>query len=443
MSERGRTSRSTPSLVEIERNAGIRTFITSTPGIGGRIKEKDEHFRVEEVLSARVSESGNHLLIRVEKRNWETLNFVRVLSNVLGISRKRIGFAGTKDKRAITVQYFTISNADERVERRLSEVRLKDATIEIVGRTNRKIDLGDLVGNLFTVTVDDVRHPERVGRIADELRERGVPNFFGLQRFGTLRLITHEVGKHIILKNYEEAFWTYVAKPSELEDREVYRIREDLWNERDPVTGLRELPKHLIYERTLLQKLREGKSELEALLSLPKSLKLMFVHAYQSYLFNLLLSSRIEEFGTLREIDVNDHADYRMAVERYIVNAEEFGRVTEFNYRRVRFLSESGYAYLALPLPGYRTELAGWSGERLKDILDSEGVSLSDFRGEFPEFSSKGSFRVAEIPFDFAGLDYHTENGRVVFRFFLPKGCFATSFLREFTKSDHPYFLKK
>ncbi|WP_457590997.1 tRNA pseudouridine(13) synthase TruD [Geoglobus sp.] len=443
MSERARISHSMPSLTEIEESAGIRKFITSTPGIGGRIKEKDEDFRVEEVLNLKLSKDGGYLIIRVEKRNWETLNFVRVLSNVLGISRKRIGFAGTKDKKAVTVQYFSISKTDERIERRLSEINLKDARIEIVGRATRGIDLGDLIGNLFTVVVDGIESADKIEEIAGELNEKGVPNYFGLQRFGTLRLITHEVGKQIVLKNYSEAFWTYVAKPSELEDEETRKIREDLWNERDPVVGLRELPKYLIYERTLLQKLREGKSELHALLSLPKSLKLMFIHAYQSYLFNLLLSARIEEFGTLKAIEAGDFADYRQKSGEYIVSADEFSKVTEFNLRRVRFLMERGYAYLSLPLPGYETKLEGWSGEKLSELLESEGVRLEDFRGKYPEFSSRGSFRTAEIPFDFSELSWKVSDSKAVFKFFLPKGCFATVFLREFTKSDHPYFLKK
>lgn len=443
MQERVKISRLTPSLAEIERKVGIGRYITSTPGIGGRIKERDEDFRVEEVLDIRLSDSGRNLVIRVRKRNWDTLNFARVLSNLLEISRKRIGFAGTKDKRAVTIQHFTISNADEKILKRLEEVRLKDAEIEVLGWTNRRIDLGDLIGNRFTVVVEDAEHPDRIEGIADELREKGIPNFFGLQRFGTLRLITHEVGKLIVLKDYSEAFWTYVAKPSELEDEEVSKIREELWSERDPVLGLRELPKHLIYERTLLQKLREGKTELQALLSLPKTLKLMFIHAYQSYLFNLLLSRRIEEFGTLREIDVNDHSDFRAVKGKHVVSSEEFSKVSEFNIRRIRFLAGKGYAYLALPLPGYETELSGWSGKVLKEILDQEGVELQMFKGDYPEFSSRGSYRTAEIPFSFEEFRHDVVESRVVFEFFLPKGCFATSFLREFMKSEHPYFLQK
>ena len=431
-----------PSLEMIEGKAGIHGYISRTEGVGGRIKESEDDFFVEEILDVDLKESGKYIVIKVIKRNWDTMNFVRILSNALHMSRKAIGYAGTKDKRALTVQYLSIPLRDD-VDERIRSVKIKDAEIEIAGYLQRRLKLGDLVGNRFRVAIASVSKPGNLPEIVEELKERGIPNFFGIQRFGTLRFITHEVGKLIILRKYEEAFWTYVAKPSETEDEDVRRVRESLWNERDPKTGLRELPKYLVYERSLLQKLREGKSELEALLSLPKNLKMMFIHAYQSYLFNMLLSKRIEEFGSLKIIEKGDFADFLIRKRGYMVSSEEFVEVKETNFGRVRFLSENGYAFLALPLPGYRAELKGWAGEKLQEILENEGIELEDFNGEYPEFSSKGSYRSAEIPFDFSMLEMYLRENDVSMEFFLPKGCFATSFLREVMKSDYAYFLQK
>ena len=418
----------------IEEKVGIEGYISKTPGIGGRIKESAEDFYVEEIIDLEKfkEKEGRNLLIKVKKKNWETLNFARVLSNVLGISQKRVGYSGTKDKNAVSVQYFMIYNADEKIAEKLREVRLKDAEIEIVCFTSKNLELGDLVGNFFRVKVSDAENGERVEKITEELKEKGIPNFFGIQRFGSLRLITHEVGKLIIQGKYEEAFWVYVAKPFEGEREDVRKIREILWNERDAKFGLRELPKYLRYERLLLQKLREGKNELEALLSLPKNLKLMFIHAYQSYLFNRLLSERIREFGNLKEIERDDFVDFVNFRKGYKVYSEDFSILTDFNSPRISFLKEKGYAILALPLPGYETKLVGWSGEKLKEILEEEGIDLESFKSPYPEFSSKGSLRVAEIPFDFERFSY----SEGVFEFFLPKGCYATVFLREYMKSE-------
>lgn len=434
-------SRLMPSLERIEESVGIGKYISSTTGIGGRLKESEESFEVIEVLNLKLKEEGRYLVIRVRKKNWDTLNFVRILSNMLHISRKRIEFAGTKDKRALTTQYFSISKPDEKILERLSKLSLKDAEIEVLGFSDKPVRLGELIGNEFRIDVVDAKNIERIEEIKSELLEKGIPNYFGIQRFGTMRFITHEVGLQIIRKNYSEAFWTYVAKPSDLEDEQLRKIREELWQERDARFGLKELPKFLVYERSLLQRYVETGSGLKALLSLPKNLKLMFIHAYQSYLFNVLLSMRIEEFGTLRVVEEGDYADFRKIEDGYLLNSEEFSKVTGFNINRIDFLMRNGYAYLSLPLPGYETELSGWAGEKLRELLEKDEVKLEDFKGEYPEFSSKGSYRPAEIPFDFSRFAWkETENG-VRFEFFLPKGCFATSFLREFMKSDYPYFL--
>ncbi|AEA47486.1 tRNA pseudouridine(13) synthase TruD [Archaeoglobus veneficus] len=414
--------------MDIEERVGIGCYITSTPGMGGRIKESPEDFYVEEVAKLKLSDEGHYVIIRVKKVNWDTLNFARVLAKKLGISQKRVEYAGTKDKRAISVQYFSISKLGEEDIERLKNIRIKDAEIEIVGRSNRGIDLGDLLGNKFRIRVHDARDGRIVESTLKELDEKGTPNFFGLQRFGTIRFITHEVGKYILKREYENAFWTYVAKPFEGEREDIRKIREELWNTRDAKLGLREFPSYLRYERILLQGLREGKDEERALLALPKNLKLMFVHAYQSYVFNRLLTTRIEEFGNLKVVQEGDCVGFVSFAESFPELKDEFSFVNA-NRKRVEFLISQKRAYLALPLPGYETKMKGWVKEKVEEILDEDGIRLEDFRHEHREFSSKGSYRVADMPFS----DFTYEDG--LFSFYLPKGCYATVLLREFTKT--------
>jgi len=412
---------------------GIEEYISKTKGIGGEIRDPEDFF-VKEIIDISLKEvkNGKNLLIRVKKKRWETLNFVRILSNYLGISQKRIGFAGTKDKRAVTIQYFTISNVNEELVSKVEKLELKDAKIDIIGFTTKKLNLGDLIGNDFEILLTNSKNGEKIERIKCELSEKGIPNYFGPQRFGSLRFITHEVGKLIVKKEYEEAFWTYVAKPFEGENKHVRKIREDLWSSRDVKYGLKELPKYLRYERHLLQKLREGMNELRALLTLPKNLKLLFIHAYQSYLFNKLLSMRIREFQNLNEIERGDVVDFIDYKRGYKISRGDFV-IVDKNISRVEFLRSKGWALLSLPLPGYETRVRGWCAEKLKELLEYEGVELCDFKSDIQEFSSKGSFRCATIPFDFNRLDIEI-GMKIKFKFFLPKGCYATVFLREFTK---------
>lgn len=400
-------------------------FITSTPAMEGEIKIEPEDFYVEEVPKLKLGE-GCYAIIKVKKKDWDTLRFVNVLADKLKISRKRISFAGTKDKRALTVQYFSIYNVKkEDVEK----VKLKDVEIEFLGYSKKALELGDLVGNKFRIFLRNCKDSVFFETL-QELKERGTPNYFGLQRFGTLRYITHEVGKLILQKKYEEAFWTYVAKPFEGEGEEVKKVREIVWNSRDPKIGLREFPKYLSYERALLQKLREGRSELEALLSLPKNLKIMFIHAYQSHIFNELLSERIKEFGTLKEIDEGDFAFY-LTRENGFYTFKDFSLVEKTNLIRVRRLMSERFAALALPLVGYETELRGWN-KKARELLSEDDLDLNSFKSEIEDFSSPGSVRAADMVIERSEISFSD----CTISFYLPKGCYGTVLLREFLKKD-------
>ncbi len=431
----------------VEERVGIEGYITSTPGVGGVIKSDPSFFRVTEVADLpEFHDDGSYLIILVEKMNWDTINFARVLSNKLGISQKRIEYAGTKDKRAKTLQFYSIKRVNDRLIQRLNELKIKDVEIKVLGKARRGLKLGDLLGNFFEIKITEIDGSEvEIGSTVEELKERGIPNFFGLQRFGTIRYITHEVGLHILRREYEEAFWTYVAKPFELENEEVRKIREELWRTKDPKLGLREFPVYLRYERNLLQKLQEGLNEEKALLTLPKNLKLMFIHAYQSWIFNRTLSARIKEFDSLKELETTDYVDF-ISIKRIVCgNREIFAPLLKsevvkvnLNERRIAFLASKGRCSLVLPLPGYDTVLDdSWAIGKVMEFLEADGVSIEDFKHEYKEFSSSGSFRTAEIPFNFSNLEYRCNRANKVayFSFFLPKGCYATIFLREFMKN--------
>ncbi|MCX8172428.1 MAG: tRNA pseudouridine(13) synthase TruD [Archaeoglobaceae archaeon] len=402
---------------------GIRGYITKTPPMGGMIRRVAEDFYVEEVLEPSLAGNGDYAVIKVEKKNWETLKFARTLARMLGISQKRISFAGTKDKKALTVQFYSIKGVKKDD---LDKINLIDVKIEFLGYSRKEIKLGDLVGNSFRIKVVGAKNSKIFQETRDELNEKGIPNFFGEQRFGT-RGITHEVGKLILQKNYSEAFWTFVAKPSEKESEKLRKIREELWNTRDVICGLRELPKHLNYERALLQKLKEKGSEEKALLSLPKALKMMFVHAYQSYIFNKLLSQRIDDFGELKTVMEKDWTCYIT----YKTKKPSFTDCSKvgLNKERVEFLIKENFATLALPLVGYQTKIEGWSKIAL-EFLSEDNLGISSFKTEHKEFSSSGSYRSACIPLAVTDLKFDGE----IFQFYLPAGCYGTILLREFLK---------
>jgi len=134
-------------VLDAEKNIGIETFFTSFEGIGGKLRFQSEDFIVQELSNFPVkSESGRHLVANVTSRKWETNLLIRELSDRLHISRQRISFAGTKDKRAKTTQmmsFYDVSLED------LSKVKIKDVNIDSIYRSDRSVKLGDLLGNRF------------------------------------------------------------------------------------------------------------------------------------------------------------------------------------------------------------------------------------------------------------------------------------------------------
>ncbi|MHC1579419.1 MAG: tRNA pseudouridine(13) synthase TruD [Candidatus Alkanophagales archaeon] len=434
------------SAPEAERRLGISFYLTTAEGIGGRIKTKPSDFRVEEITDWTAGGGGNYLILRVTKENWDTLRLVKELASALRVGTKRIGFAGTKDKFAVTTQKMSVWGVSEED---VEKVRLPNVRIEVLGRSEKPVALGDLRGNAFDVVIRDVdAAPDeveaRVGAIASEiLREGGVPNFFGVQRFGTSRPITHVVGRHLVRGELRAAVLTYLSEVFPGESDDAKRARR-LCAEGKFKESLKQMPPFLRYEKAMLNVLvRDAGDFLGALRSLPASLRRMFVHAYQSYLFNLTLSRRIEACAELgvpfAEALVGDIVCYRGADGSPDVSRTE--KVTEGKLEGINRLVRRGRAFVTAPLFGYETELAGGlQGEIERRVLDEEGVALEDFKVKaVPELASRGWRReilmpVRNLRFEVGEDELHGGKTKVRLRFSLPRGGYATVVLREFMK---------
>src|ERR1041385_7390446 len=152
-------------------------------GIGGKLKERPEDFVVEEIPLYDPEGRGDHLYLYVEKRRRLTTDVVRYLARHFGVPWRSIGYAGLKDKHAVTRQWFSIEHVKEERAR-----EFKDDHVQIVdmGRHPTKLKRGNLRGNRFTIKIRDVSLNEglRARRILDRLVAEGAPNFLGEQRFG-------------------------------------------------------------------------------------------------------------------------------------------------------------------------------------------------------------------------------------------------------------------
>jgi tRNA pseudouridine13 synthase len=150
------------------------------PGSGGTVRAAPEDFRVDEVPAYRPSGAGPHLYLRIEKRGRTTRDALRALAGVLGVPERDAGYAGMKDKDAVTTQWLSFPVASDPDPSALAGPGLR---ILEVSRHGNKLRTGHVRANVFSIAVRG-GDPARARAAAAALGERGLPNFFGPQRFG-------------------------------------------------------------------------------------------------------------------------------------------------------------------------------------------------------------------------------------------------------------------
>ena len=158
-------------------------------GIGGDLKSEPEHFIVEEIPLYEPSGEGEHVYVRVTREGWTTRDLQREIADLFHLKNSHLGCAGLKDKHARATQTFSLhlleADPDDVAERIEGELGV---TVDWATRHANKIRRGHLIGNRFTITLlnPDTAHAtlDQAERIADALRERGLPNYFGAQRLG-------------------------------------------------------------------------------------------------------------------------------------------------------------------------------------------------------------------------------------------------------------------
>ena len=449
---------------KLERLIGIEVYATCSLGIGGIIRQFVDDFVVEEVLvdgsKAEINQSAERqvlgsspvknrfLLCILVKRNWDMFQALRVVSEQLGISTRRIQIAGIKDAKAVTTQHITVEGVSPE---EVQKVQIKDIKIRPIGYFHSKFSSYFLFGNNFHIAIRAINHPKstikkRITKTIEELEAvGGVPNFFGHQRFGTTRPITHLVGKAIVKRNFRRAAMLFLAKPSLHEHPESRQAREQLHATQDFKQALKNFPKKLHYERLMLRHLAKKPDDYAgAFRRLPIKLRELFPQAYQSYLFNRFLSRRITCGLSLVRAEVGD----------YVVNVERSGlpMLTMHKIASVEALTEinkaieAGKMRLAIPLIGFkqRTSL-GVQGEIEKQILEEEAISQEGFKiPAVPEISARGELRTAIIPLNNFSLNEVSEDSANASKheakvsFTLYRGSYATILLRELVKPRNP-----
>jgi len=448
----------------IDKLLGIEVYATETAGVGGVIRESVEDFMVEEVLvdgsKAEIEKAAEkrvlgaspskqrYLLCVLVKRNWDTFIALRNIAKQLDLSQGQIHIAGIKDAKAVTAQHITVENCS--VED-AAKVNIKDIEIRPVGYVHEKLSPYYLLGNHFTIRITAIKRSEstvakRIAETASALDAvGGIPNFFGHQRFGTTRPITHLVGKAILEGDFEDAAMLFLAKPSVHEHPASRNARGELQSTRDFKQALQNFPRQLRFERLMLRHLVEKPDDFVGVFArLPVKLQALFVQACQSYLFNRFLSERIKNGFSLNRAEVGD----------YVVNVERSG-LPMVNVAKVASAEtvmevnesiKAGRMRVALPLIGIKQKPSqGAMGQIERQILEEEGIQPENFRvNEISRVGGRGGLRAVLTPVQ--GFKLHgtsafaadQNESQADLSFMLLRGSYATVFLREIMKPKNP-----
>ncbi|MCR4284446.1 MAG: tRNA pseudouridine(13) synthase TruD [archaeon] len=381
--------------------------------IHGKLKYRVGDFIVEEIgdnwvckvggesnLVDNLEEERDFLWCEMEKEDIDFFQAIKELSQKIGKDIRDIGYAGTKDKRALTSQRISIFKPDLE---KIKNFKHPNITLKNFRWNKRKIKLGYLEGNHFKIVIRDVDKKDAMV-VGKKIKGMGwFPNYFGAQRFGSLRGNNVHIGKLILKRDFEKAVWAILTDISENERSESRFAREKLKKEKDFYSAARYFPHHLRLEKQILFCLSKNPDDfVGAIKRADRKNMLMFVNAVQSKVFNEILERALE--------------------------------------RGLDFTQKGQQSCL---LPGYKTRFyEGPLGEIEKEVLAENNLELSDFDvREIPYLRIKGSFRKAiteikdlvvsvEDDKDFPG------SKKILLEFSLPSGVYATTFLDNFFKFD-------
>ncbi|KAG0545958.1 hypothetical protein BDA96_02G406400 [Sorghum bicolor] len=400
----------------VEHSDGIQKCIRVRLGSGprgGRARNRrgmnSSGWRDDKPFDSRGSTSwpyhlGKFLRFNLYKENKDTQEALGVIGKMLGVQPRSFGFAGTKDKRAVTTQQVTLFKVHAS---RLAALNSKLAGIRVgdFSYVKEGLTLGQLRGNRFAITLRNViaESDDVINAAVNGLSKNGFINYYGLQRFGSGSVPTHFVGAALLRGEWRHAVSLILGT------RVHYKWHGDV------DAALRGMPRHLTVERAILQRLKKYPGNyLQALMAIPKTLRLMYVHSYQSYLWNHAASMRVEKYGSslgeATTTDTFDDDDSHVNSSEMEMSCET---LPEEKIQSVKIvdsedLLKAVYSFedVVLPLPGSETLFPGNEVARIyHEIAKKDGISLIESAHGIKDFSitsMKGGYRrILQRPIDF------------------------------------------
>ncbi|KAG2225854.1 hypothetical protein INT45_007098 [Circinella minor] len=331
---------------------------------------------------------GEYLQFNVFKLGIESSKAINLIGKYANLKTSRIGTAGTKDARAVTVQ--TMTSPKARVQQLiLAEDKLKQHNIYIgdYDYVPNGLTLGDLKGNRFTIILRDVSGAteDQMIESMESLRERGFINYFGMQRFGTGTIMTHEVGRAILKLDFEEAC-DLILKPRPGERNDFAEAREFWQNTKDPKAAVQKFPGRGPEKALLSAYIKSPENHKRAIQSLPRNMLSMYMHAYQSYVWNHVVSERVKRFGCdkplVGDLVLKPTAENKSTTDPSTLS-NNAGRRNQFERKQPKVLTEEDLEFYTIEdvvysVPGHRSQYPeNEIGKIYQELLEKDGIKFT------------------------------------------------------------------
>jgi len=392
-------------IPKIDPQIGISVYSTKFEGIGGKIKSESEDFEVSEVISAKslklISDQSGYAIYKLLKKNIDTNH---ALSDIFKKTGLRLKALGLKDASAITEQFVCSNNKG----RSIDDYSSGKYSLKKIGFVKKPLSKKDMIGNNFKIKIVDCKN-----NLSEFKEQDKILNFYGYQRFGSKRPVTHLIGKAILQKDFDKAVDLVLSFRSPFDSAENNEIREKLTDKSNYKKYFEQVPPQMDIERMVLREMIASNDSQKSIRQIPLSLRRFYIQAYQSFLFNQTLSSAFLEGENLFEAQEGDVCfDYNGIIGKFIKGADQ---------------------RLAVPFVGYSYYKKTRFDFQISKILEIEEIAPKDFFiKEMQEVSNEGGFRQASI----VCSEYFSQENRLEFT--LSRGSFATILLREIMKPENP-----
>ena len=418
------------SSPDIDKLAGIEYYTTEFEGIGGTIKKNTEDFHVQEIIndiflsqiSPEQTASNIFPVYEIRKKGIDSSHAILTLRKKTGLDLKIVGI---KDAKATTIQY-----ASSSTRKVIKNIDLGKIKLTLVGYSRKPIEKNNLVGNTFEIRIVEPKR-DKLDNISQFLYDiNNLGNYYGLQRFGSERLVTHLVGKAILERKFDKATEILMTCTTKYDSKFSREIREKLRDIKSNPNLLHEIPPGMDIEKNLAQAILRGKDPISALRTIPINIRRLFVQAFQAYLFNKTLSVAIRDDFSLNIPEEND-----LCFDVYD-DSLIFGKIRK--YEKEKPTDSRIHRLPIIRLPGYSFQPGKNRFDKiLKDFMKSENMTAKDFFiKEMQELSESGGFRQA--CFVCKNFKHKIEKNSLLVGFSVPKGSYATILLRELIKPANP-----